>query len=145
MAHVRKQLREAAATLVTNLSTTGTRVFQSRMRPQEDAKLPCLLVTTNDESIVPGSIGNRQERELQLVITGVAKAASNVDDTLDQIAVEVETAMATDPDLGNLAAGMELTGIKVEFDHETDKPVGVIALTYRLTYFTAAGSPGAIV
>ncbi len=144
MPHVRQQIREAVATLVTSLSTTGTRVFQSRTYPKQESQLPCLLVTTNEEAIAPGSVGTRQERELTVIVRGVAKSAGALDDTLDDIAFEVETAMATDPDLGIGVAGMELRGISVDFDDETDKPVGVIDLNYRITYFTAAGSPGSI-
>ena len=55
MAHARQTIREAAATKVTGLTSTSTRVFQSRMVPQET--LPCLLVATNDEEINPGTIG----------------------------------------------------------------------------------------
>lgn len=38
--HVRQQIREAVATTLTGLSTTSTRVFQSRLRPLVDADLP---------------------------------------------------------------------------------------------------------
>ena len=145
MPHVRRQLREAAAALVTGLGTTGTRVFQSRMRPQSDTALPCLLVATNDEAISPASIDDHYERSLTLSIKGIAKASASLDDTLDQIALEVETALAGDPDFGNLAAGLQLRGIQIDFDDTTDKPVGVITLDYAITYFTAAGSPGSIV
>jgi hypothetical protein len=134
MAHARQTIREAAATLLTNLTTTGSRVFQSRMVPQES--LPCLLITTNDEEIVPGTIGNIIERHLDLVVTGCAKAASNVDDTLDTIAAEVETAMA------GFSYRNELTRLEVDFDEAVEKPAGRIVLTFRITYLTAAGSPG---
>ena len=134
MAHARQTIREAAATKVTGLTSTGSNVFQSRMVPQTTA-LPCLLVTTNDEEIVPGTISGMSERGLDLVITGVAKGSS-ADDALDTIASEVETAMAT------FTYRNELTRIEVDFDEALEKPAGRIALTYRITYLTAAGSPG---
>lgn len=134
MAHARQTIREAAATLLTGLTTTGSRVFQSRMAPQES--LPCLLITTNDEEIVPGTIGNLVERHLDLVIAAVAKATSNVDDTLDTIAAEVETAMAS------FTYRNELTRLEFDFDESLEKPAGRLSLTYRVIYLTAAGSPG---
>lgn len=143
--HVRRQIREAAAAVVGNLTTTGARVVQSRMRPREDANLPALLVATNDETIAGASVGSAQQRELSLTITGIAKSTSTLDDTLDAIALEVETAMAAAPTLSGLAAGMELRGIAVNFDDDTDKPVGVIVLDYRITYFVSAGSPGSVI
>lgn len=134
MPHARQTIRETAAALLTGLTTTGSRVFQSRMSPQET--LPCLLVTTNDEEIVPGTIGNLIERQLELVISGLAKAGSNVDDTLDTIAAEVETAMA------GFTYRNQLTRLEIDFDEALEKPVGRILLTYRVIYLTAAGSPG---
>lgn len=133
MPHARQTIREAAATLLTGLSSTGSRVFQSRMVPQ--TTLPCLLVTTNDEEITPGTIANLIERNLDLVVVGVAKASA-ADDALDTIAAEVETAMA------GFAYRNELQRIEVDFDETLDKPAGRIALTYRINYITAAGSPG---
>lgn len=133
MPHARQTIREAAATLLTGLSSTGSRVFQSRMVPQ--TTLPCLLVTTNDEEITPGTIANLIERNLDLVVVGVAKASA-ADDALDTIAAEVETAMA------GFAYRNELQRIEVDFDEALEKPAGRIALTYRINYITAAGSPG---
>ena len=134
MAHSRQTIRDAAGTLLTGLTTTGTRVFQSRMALQDS--LPCLLITTNDEEIVPGTIGNLLERRLDLVVTGCAKSASNVDDTLDTMAAEVETAMS------GFSYRNQLTRLEVDFDESLEKPVGRIALTFSITYLTAAGAPG---
>ena len=142
--HVRRQIREAAASVLAALSTTGTRVSQSRMRPRADAALPALLIETNEESISPHSIGAQLQRDLTLTVRGVAKATSDVDDTLDAIALEVETALAAAPTLGGLSSQTALQRITVDFDDSTDKPVGVIALDYQVTYFTNAGSPGSI-
>ncbi len=142
--HVRRQLREAAAAAVTGLPTTGTRVHQSRMRTQGEAALPCLLVTTLDEEIEQG-FQRQQERQIELVVRGLAKATASLDDTLDQIALEVEGALANNT-LGGLApAGAVLSRLRTGFDDDTDKPVGFIELEFRLRYFTQAGSPGAVV
>ena len=134
MAHARQTIREAAATLLTGLTTTGSRVFQSRMVPQES--LPCLLITTNDEEITPGTISGMAERHLDLAVTGYAKQSSTVDDTLDTIAAEVETAMST------FTYRNELKSIAVDFDEHLEKPVGMIRLSFLVTYLTATGTPG---
>lgn len=131
MSHARTQLREQVATLVTGLATTGDRVYQSRMRPADGQ--PFLLVTTNEEDITPGSIGGLYQRRLVLQVRGFAKGGATLDDTLDQIALEVETALA--------ASRAELDRIEIDFDDELEQPVGVITLTYQMTYFTAATDP----
>lgn len=142
--HVRRQIREAAGALLVGLTTTGSRVSQSRMRPRTDALLPALLVETNEEAITPHSIGTQLQRELTLTVRGVAKGTGDVDDTLDAIALEVETAIAAGPTFGGLASQCALQRINVDFDDSTDKPVGVVTLDYQVTYFTNAASPGSI-
>lgn len=134
MAHARQTIREAAATLLTGLTTTGSRVFQSRAVPQES--LPFLLITTNDEEIVPGTIGNLIERQMELVVTGYAKQTSTVDDVLDTIAAEVETAMA------GFTYRNALKSLAVDFEETLEKPVGLIRLAFVCTYLTATGTPG---
>lgn len=145
MPHVRQQIREAAATALTGLATTGSRVSQSRMRPRADSALPALLVETNDESLTPHTVGAAYQRDLTLSVRGIAKAVANVDDTLDTIASEIEVALAGAPTLGGLCAPVQLQRVSIEFDDSTDKPVGVITLDYQATYFTSAGNPGAII
>lgn len=140
MAHARKLIREALATVVTGLTTTGSRVFQSRMRPQDD--LPCLIVVTNDESIDRAGIGDELEHSLEIVVTGIAKAADNVDDTLDTIAEEVEIAIGANNSLGGRVRGLDLRNLQTEFDDSLEQPVGLVRLGYRATYFTNAGVPG---
>lgn len=138
--HARQAIRQAAAAAVTGLASTGARVFQSRMRAQE--ALPCLLVTADDERIDRADMDALEERELEVVILGVAKAAADVDDALDTIAEEIETAIGANNTLGGRVKRMHLAALRPEFDDELEQPVGLIRLTYRCTYFTNAGVPG---
>lgn len=135
MAHARQTIREAAATLLTGLTSTGSRVFQSRIVPQ--TTLPCLLVMTDAEEIAPGAFEKQLDRRLTLTVVGVAKAGATIDDNLDTIAAEVETALGSD-------YRYELTGIDVDFDETLEKPAGRITLTYSYRYFTNAGAPGIV-
>lgn len=142
MIHARRQIREAVATALTGLATTGTKVHQSRMRPQGDSALPCLLVETGPEQIVLDGINEVQARTLDIIVRGYAKATANVDDTLDAIALEVETAMHTAGNLSGLIKNEAyLEEIQVDFD-ELEKPVGVVMLRFKAIYFTQAGAPG---
>jgi hypothetical protein len=143
MSHVRQQIREAAAALVTGLATTSTRVFQSRIYPLRDADLPCLLVMTDDEDINSDGISSPalQDRTLRLVIKVVAKANANLDDALDSIAAEVETAIGSTTFSGK-AKSCLLESINVDMSDELEKPSGTAALNFRVNYFTATGAPG---
>lgn len=143
MSHVRQQIREAVATVLTGLTTSGARVFQSRLRVLSDADLPCLLINTDDESIDTPAISHAamQERELQLLVRAVAKNGASVDDLLDTMLAEVETAM-TGQTLGGIAKGLVLEKISIEMNDELEKPIGIASATYRVTYYTADGAPG---
>lgn len=144
--HVRTTIRNTVASALTGLTTTGSHVFKSRMHPQAEANLPCLLVITNDEPEIMEGDGSPQtlERHLDVQVKGIVKASSNLDETLDKIALEVETAMSVLALTGAIKA-LSFQSINVGMDDSLDKPVGVIALNYRITYYTVAGVPGAAI
>ncbi len=143
MAHVRRQIREAAAAALTGLATTGSRVFQSRIHTLRDPDLPCLLINTDDEQVEAENAvqGGELTRELTLTVRGVAKDAATLDDTLDAIAEQVEPVM-NGASLGGLVKRCTLERIAVEMDDALEKPVGVITLTYSTLYFTSPAAPG---
>lgn len=138
--HARRSIREAVAAALTGLVTTGSRVFQSRMRPQDS--LPALLVSTPSEE-VETDLGNVQTRSLDVEVVGVTLGVSDVDDTLDAIAEEVEVAMQASGTLGGLvSAPPRLVAVRTAFDDSLQDPVGEVSLTFRCIYFTNAGVPG---
>lgn len=141
--HVRQQIREAAATLLSGLTTTSTRVYQNRLHPLADANLPCLLVNTDSEEIEPLTMHSTPDldRTLELQVRGVAKAVSNLDDTLDTIAKEVEVVLGASSVMPTLCKTVRLTGLKVDLEDGKESPVGIITLTYRVNYITASNAP----
>jgi len=143
VSHVRQQLRERAATTLTGLTTTGSKVYQSRVYPLSAANLPGLLIYTKseDSEIVTMSGARTLLRNLSLVIEGYVKAVSNYDDTVDTIAKEVETAMGNDVTLNGLAKNSYLESTEIEYDGEGEKPVAVVSLTYTVEYMTKENAP----
>ena len=144
MAHVRQQLRERAATTLTGLSTTQSKVYQSRIYPLGSANLPGLLVYTKseDSEVVTMSGVRTVFRNLFLVIEGYVKAVSNYDDTVDTIAEEVETALGNDVTLNGLAKNSYLISTNIEYQGEGEKPVAVVSMTYNIEYMTIENAPG---
>lgn len=140
--HLRRQIREAAAARVTGLSTTAARVYQMRIYPLQTAELPGLLVFTNDETAQRLTLGapSIMERRLELVIEGFAKATSNLDDTLDGIAKEVEVAIAGDYGLGGLVKSTTLRSTQVQMV-EADKPIGMVRLVFDVLYMARETAP----
>lgn len=142
MTHVRKQIRDAAVSALTGLTTTGARVYPSRLETITDADLPCLLVNTDDENIAGADVlDGVQERTLSLAIRACAKTTDNLDNLIDAMVSEVETALAGET-LGGAAKMLQLTGVSIDMDNVIDRPVGIATITYSITYYTASGSPG---
>jgi Zn-dependent M28 family amino/carboxypeptidase len=146
--HVRQQIRAAVAAAVTGLATTGTRVFASRVYPVAEGELPCLLITTGDEQAETANLAWRsaQRRELGIEVVALAQAASGVENTLDTIAEEVETALYATQSASTLAGlllhPLRLDGIEVDLDGDGQRPTGALTLRLTATYETDAGVPG---
>lgn len=144
-AHLRAQIRDAVAGAVTGLATTGSRVYRSRVYPLDASNLPGVTVHADREIIVIKSIGlpRRLERTLHLVVAGFAAATDGtVDDVLDQIAKEIEIALAMPcAAIAALAKTITLTGAQIEIVGTADKPVGRIAMDFEVFYMTTENAP----
>lgn len=150
MAHARKQIRDAVAVLLTDLATTGRRVFPSRVYSLDEDDLPSLSVFTvdtgNDEVVSKITLGNppRFHRTCPLTIEGHAIVDDNIDDTLDQISLEVEVAMSAPLTIGSRELPAQLQSTSKEFreffdDHE--RQIGIVRLVYTVSYVTAENTP----
>ena len=144
MAHVRKQIRDAVATALMGLSKTRSNVFTSRLYELTIDDLPGLRIYTDEELEVEAlTIGNpvEQRRFLTLIIDGIEQANVKLDDTLDEIAEQVEIAMAADVTLGGLVVGMALESTEIELSDGSAQPIGVIKLTYSIEYLVNSNAP----
>ena len=135
MAHQRKTIRDAVITSLTGLSTTGSRVFNSRVYPNEESKLPCLNVFTLYEAVELDSVKSTI-RSLELVVEGFASANSNIENTLDTIATEVEEALGSDTSLSNTCQSHNITNTEITLANEGSLPIGVVRLVFNVIYRT---------
>lgn len=138
MSHVRKQIRDNVTTTVTSLTTTGANVYQSRTYPLAAGKLPGLLVYTRSEVVSSATLTRprTKQRELDVVIEGFVAANSALDNTLDQISLEVEEAMVADVTRNGLAKDTELTSVETEYYAEGETQAGVVRMTFLVRYMT---------
>lgn len=135
--HERQAIREAVVAQLLGETAAEDRVYKSRLTPVRAGALPAISVYTDDETIDPES-ANSAPRELLRTVTvaieAVAKDRENVDDALDDLALEIETAMDADVNLGGTAFDCVLSRIEVGLKAEGDKPHGCIRLEYSVTY-----------
>jgi hypothetical protein len=144
MSHVRTQLRDAFVTRLTGLATTGAAVFGQRTRPVA-AVPPFLKVWLGDDNgeLINATDDLIEQRSADLVIEAYAKDSADMEDTLDQIALEVQQQIATTPDrrFGGLVKLLGAPRIEPDVDDTLDKPCGVNRITYPITYFIAGTNP----
>jgi|TARA_R100000426_G_scaffold485_2_gene938 hypothetical protein len=142
MAHKRQSIRERVASTLTGLTTTGSNVFQSRVYPIENTKLPCLLIYTREETSEPLTTNPPRaiEKVLSLVVEGYVKANTNFDDTIDTICEEVEEALFTDRLINDLALDSFLINTDISYNGEGDNPLGIVVMTFQITYHHTEGS-----
>jgi hypothetical protein len=140
--HLHKQIRDAIVTALTGLTTTGARVYANRLMPLPDATQPALLITLDDETASPLTLGANPicERELRLSVAAVVKATSALDDTLDQISKEVEVALANGVTLSGRRLDFTYTGMSFD-DEQSDKPVGIKRMSFTVPFTAAANAP----
>jgi len=146
MSHIRQQIRDEIATVLTGLTTTGANVFVTRVMPMEDSVLPGLTVSTGPEELNTEDgqrISRIQERMLDVVVAGYDKLSAGVDDQLDDIAAEVEVAIfgAT----LTKCSFIDLANIETSVEAGAELPVGKITMTFRAHYLTADGAPSTII
>ena len=134
--HKRKQIRDRVETVLTGLTTTGANVFASRVYPLKASQIPGLLIYTEEEESEPGGSG-AINRMLTLAVEGHVKAVGGaIDDTLDAIAEEIEAAIDADRTLNGLAVHTFIASTEIEFDAESEKPVGIITMKFMINYRT---------
>lgn len=141
MSHVRTQIRDRVATLVTGLPLTGANVYKMRRYALDDSKLPAICVYTTDESSSLITVGSRTlRRVINAIVEIYAKGSSvTVSDTIDGICISVEEAIAADFALNGLAKSCILTSTETDVNIEGENGIGTARLVYAVEYVTSIG------
>ncbi len=155
MAHERKEIRDAAAAhLVAAATSAGARVFKTRLNPMQGAELPAINLHTEQETVSEES-KNTAPRELKrtvvLQIDGwVAGDLDTLDDDLDALALEIETAMDRNVNLEDVAGehpkahDSMLVSTEIDTAIVGNRPMGVVRLEYAVTYFSQLRTEAAV-
>lgn len=140
--HLMRQIRDAAVTALTGLSTTGSHVYANRSDDQalQDSELPGLRIRVRQGDAVVSSmgVGRVYERTCELVVEGCTKRNSTFEDDCYGIAKEVEVALASGL---SPAKSVDIRHIEIEDDAQGEKPVAVVRMTFSVLFYTANGSP----
>jgi hypothetical protein len=140
--HERKLIRDAIVTALTNATAAGTRVNKSRFAPNPQDELPAISVYWKDEATDPESRRSsprKLKRSVNVEVVGwvVVAPGGEIDDAVDALALEIETAMDADPNFGGEAADSALVGSETGHDISGSRPMACVVLTYECTYRAA--------
>ena len=75
------------------------------------------------------------------MVEGYTQQPEELEDTLDTISAEVETAVAADPPLNGKAKDTFLSNTEISLTGEGDLPMGVIRMTWTVSYRTKTTLP----
>ncbi len=147
--HERQAIREAIlaqllGTAPAYRTSAGARVYKSREAPNRKAELPAINIYTDSEPVDEGS-KNTAPRELKriavIAIEAWVTASDNVDDALDALALEIETAMDLDVNLADTAFDSILLSTDIGLKLDGERPMGVLHLEYAVTYHSQIRAP----
>lgn len=139
MAHVRKQIRDQVASVLSaSVSLVSGRVYASRVYPLTDAALPAVTVYTGAESSALVTMGTiTLQRDLSITVDAYVKSTTTFDDDVDALCVQIEDAIGADFRVNGLAKDIVLSSTEIDFSSEAEQPVGVARLTFTVRYVTS--------
>lgn len=148
MAHVRTQIRDAAVASLSGLPTTGTRVYSGRSRQLAKDHEPSLLIYCTEETSSIDAAGSDpiMERIVRLLVEGhvVATEAADMEETLDQIALEVEPVILMSS-FGGRARAVFLVATRIAVESPGERHSGVIRMEFEVNYRTRESAPDKVV
>lgn len=138
MAHVRESIRNQITSTLTGLGTTGSNVFKTRFFPLAEAKLPAICIYSRSErsEYATITIPRTVLHEVDFTVEAYVKAKADVENTIDDISVEVSEALATDVTRGGLAKDTRVTDFSFDFNAEGEQPIGIATFTIVVDYVT---------
>lgn len=150
MAHQRKLIRHAVVAVLANAATAaGARVQGTRIDSHKKTEIPAISVYTLSETVDDAGSGAAPReitRNVKLEVAGWVAHSDvlPVDDAMDDLAEQIESAMDANRYLGGEAADtiLESTEMQVRAeDGRSDPLTGIVTLTYSVTYRTTPVPP----
>lgn len=135
MLHVRTQVRNAITAALKTLTTVpADSIFESRVYKLDSGDLPAIVVNSEREDIETKGRGDgqpgRQTRDIRNTVIIALVNTDEIEDALDVISLEVEDKIFEDHTLGGVAVSTHLISMERFLTEETDKPFGLMKLTF---------------
>lgn len=140
--HVRGQIRARITTVLSAIPGLQDHVTIDWRDIPDQAEMPWAWVWIGNETITARTVsGKKQQRELELYIDLISRDIREVATQAESIAASIESALAADRTLGDLAKDCDLRAYTVDRDNDGSQPMMRLRLQYLITYMTAATDP----
>lgn len=135
---------------------TGVNVSAGRVNPEVVPDLPAVNVVTGDEEVdpdqqatgyppsPPGKWVDERSCEYEIECRATVLAGGALDDAVDALVLQVETALNANRDLSGAATDWSYQGSTSESTGDLEQPVGLRTLLYRAIYRVDARDPQAL-
>lgn len=146
MAHIRQQIRDQARAALIGQTDAGGRVYKSsRTDPIQANQVPAIRVSTpSEESGTASQSGGGSaplRRETTLRVAGWVAEGDDSDDRLDDLAEQIEIAIAGSGRLGGIAHSVTLGDTLSEIDGDGARRAGWISLDFTVMTTTRENDP----
>jgi hypothetical protein len=141
--HIRQAIRDNLKTTLTGLNNTADRVYVNRLYPLTQSKHNAICIFTDGESVdyLTTGAARTQERIVSYKIEVYVRTKTDFDDKIDNILVEVESALHQDVTRGGNAVDTMIGNLQIEYNGDGEVPVGVGQLDVMVKYHNTEGSP----
>lgn len=145
--HLRDQIMDALATLLTGLTTTGTRVYLDRdtdTEPLGTDQFPGLTMEQRDDVAENLTLGGRVfQRSLNVEVVAHVKRVTGTQarKQLNLINQEIEVALYSDRSLGGLCKYINPGNFDFSTAGDADLVVARMTMQFNVIYLYAEGAP----
>jgi len=142
MKHARQKIREAAAAILV-AAIPGVVVSRSNQGKVMAHPHIDVYIQSEQSEMANNTIGAPRNylRTASLVVAASIKASESADDEVDDIAAQIEAAMAADLSLGDTCQDIELYSTIIEQETRAEVLYARAELSYRVWYYTTALNP----
>lgn len=145
--HARRQIRHAVTTRL-QAHTGLAALFEARTKPTAEERLPFANVITGPESCERLADQWREVRTVMVMVQLFVRQASDVANTLDDLAEQVEALLGDDQTLGGVCEIFDYKGCDPDFDSAAAQEAASLTLNYECKYVwspvAAADTLGAV-
>jgi hypothetical protein len=140
MSHVRQQIRDALATILTGQGVWGSNVFKMRSYPLSEGRRAAVCIYTTRAEYQPSVIsGMRAGQTYDVTLSAaielfISSNSETVFDEVDTQSAIIEDAIGAKPDLDGLVKDVSIVGVETDVEADGSVAIGTVSIELAITY-----------